>query len=92
MPALRRDLDAKGEIVNDLPHGFNAEYPCRNHSQRESVAPIALRMCEECLQQAHANYASQTHRNYSSRYQDERSTDGRSIYGEMRGEYKPGSF
>ena len=86
--SLRHALGKKGEIVNDIPEGFNAEYPCRNHPERKCVAPIALRMCEECLKRAHANYAAQTHMDYSFRFQDEKAPDGRGIYGEMRGDYK----
>ena len=33
-------------------------HPCRHHPLVESVAPIALRLCAECLENAHRAYAN----------------------------------
>ena len=33
-------------------------YPCRTHPERDSAEPIALRLCDECLCNAHAAYAN----------------------------------
>ena len=62
-------------------------YFCQHHGDRLVVAPIALRMCDECKADAEARYAGHARRE-TSRYKDELSTDGRSIYGEMMGKYK----
>ncbi len=74
--------------MSDLPEGFNGEYKCSRHPERDAVQPIALRRCAECLEDARALYADQHGREYTQRYQDERSPDGRSIYAEMSGKMK----
>ena len=71
----------------ELPAGFDGEYPCKRHADREAVAPIALRLCRQCLDDALARYAD-TPAPRIERLQDELSTDGRSIYKEMSGGYK----
>jgi hypothetical protein len=63
-------------------------YFCKHHADRLVVAPIALRLCEQCKADALARYAEQADREHY-RLQDEQSPDGRSIYGEMMGRYKP---
>ena len=40
-----------------LPAGFDGVYRCKRHPEREAVAPIALRLCAQCLEDAHARYA-----------------------------------
>ena len=71
------------------PEGFDGVYPCRQHPEREATPPIALRLCQECHEDAKRNYAEQHEREYPFRFQDEQSPDGRYIYKEMRGYYKP---
>ena len=43
--------------IPPLPDGFNAVYRCKNHPERDAVAPIACRRCEECRYEALHNYA-----------------------------------
>jgi len=70
------------------PEGFCAVYQCRQHPEREATPPISMRLCAQCHEDAKRNYAEQHEREYSFRYQDERSPDGRNIYDEMCGRLK----
>ena len=69
------------------PAGFDGIYRCKRHAERDAVAPIALRCCRQCLDDALARYAD-TPAPRIERYQDERSTDGRSIYKDHFNYYK----
>ena len=62
-------------------------YFCKRHADRLVVAPIALRLCRQCLDDALARYAD-TPAKPVTRYQDEQSTDGRSIYKDHFNYYK----
>lgn len=73
--------------MNDIPTGFDGTYRCRHHSKREAVAPIALRLCLECLVAAHANYSEQ--RTQHGRDLPNLSTDGRNIDKDHQGHYRP---
>jgi hypothetical protein len=75
--------------LSDLPPGFDCVYRCSTHPDREVVTPIACRRCQECHDDAIRNYAAQHHFVPTFRYQDERSPDGRSIYLDHKGHYKP---
>ena len=72
-----------------LPPGFDGLYRCKNHPERDAVSPIALRWCEQCHDDARARYAEQHAFKPQQRYQDERTTDDRSIYLDHMGWYKP---
>lgn len=63
--------------INDLPPGFDGVYRCTAHPDREVVAPIACRRCQECKEQAQRHYAELIDRN--PRWRPEHDTD---IYGE----------
>jgi hypothetical protein len=41
-----------------VPLGFGAIYKCEKHPDREVVAPIACRRCQECHDDAIRNYAA----------------------------------
>ena len=41
-------------------------YFCKNHADRLVVAPIALRMCEQCKEDAMARYAEQADRTWET--------------------------
>jgi hypothetical protein len=43
--------------VSELPSGFDGVYSCQKHPEREVVAPIACRRCQECHDNACRNYA-----------------------------------
>ena len=43
--------------MRDLPAGFDQNYQCLGHPERPAVAPLALRLCEQCRQRALENYA-----------------------------------
>ena len=74
--------------MSDLPAGFDGIYRCKRHPERNAVAPIALRWCQQCLDDAHARYAdSGDKRIPNSPGRDEHSTDDRSIHGEYTGQY-----
>lgn len=75
--------------MSDLPPGFDGVYRCKNHAERDAVAPIALRWCAECHEIAKRNHAEQHAFKPQWRYQDEQTTDGRSIYLDHMGYYKP---
>jgi hypothetical protein len=63
-------------------------YFCKHHGDRLVVAPIALRLCEQCKQDALARYADDIRRGAMPHKYDELSPDGRSIVREMEGYYK----
>ena len=43
--------------MSDLPPGFDAVYRCSRHPEREVVAPIACRRCQECHDEALHRYS-----------------------------------
>ena len=73
--------------MTDQPFG-SGPYFCKRHPAREVVAPIALRLCAQCMEDAYARYADSTADTVPGKY-DELSPDGRSIQRDNEGFYKP---
>lgn len=77
--------------MNEIPPGFDGLYRCKRHPERDAVAPIAMRWCEQCLDDAKARYAGTRGPTAPASYPTmaDRGPDDLSILADMRGEYKP---
>lgn len=76
-----------------MPTDYEGQFEtvtCPNHPERTVVdwSVCTKRLCKECIEQRLANYADQRAQPYEGRYQDEHSTDGRSIYLDNQGYYR----
>ncbi len=64
---------------------------CPNHPDRRVVdsGVCTKRFCAECIEQHQQTWANRSGDIFAIRYQDERAPDGRSIYADHQGYYRP---
>ena len=45
-------------MTSDIPAGFDTPYRCKNHPERDAVAPVVWLHCQECAENAVNAYAN----------------------------------